>query len=186
MKKILLIIDPQNDFIWGSLAVNGAREAINRLTLSLTQGKIYDKVIITADMHPDNHCSFIENGGQWPAHCVRHTDGCEIKTQLRSVVDILYPNDHLILDKGLDADHEEYSIMDNKTSSGRLLPILLGADEIHVCGIAGDFCVLHTLRDLIPVIGLTNKIVVLKDFIASTDQGVALNEYIEKNGIRCS
>lgn len=185
MKKILLVIDPQNDFIWGSLSVNGAKEVINRLTLSLTEGKIYDKVIITADMHPDNHCSFIENGGQWPTHCVRHTSGCEINNQLISVIDVLYPNDRLILDKGLDADHEEYSILENKTSKERLLPILKETDEIHICGIAGDFCVLNTVIDLV-TLGFKDKIVLLKDFTASTDQGIALSNYVEKIGIRCS
>lgn len=185
MKKILLIIDPQNDFIWGSLTVDGAKEAIKRLTLSLISNKVYDQVIITADMHPDNHCSFVENGGQWPAHCVRHTVGSQINGQLRSVIDVLYPNEQLILDKGLDADHEEYSILENEVSRERLLPILKEADEIHVCGIAGDFCVLNTVIDLVNL-GFKDKVIILRDFVASTDQGVALDEYITKNELKCS
>lgn len=185
MKKILLIIDPQNDFIRGSLPVEGAREAIKKLTLSLTSDEKYDQVIITADMHPDNHCSFTDKGGQWPAHCVRHTSGCQINSQLLSVVDVQYPNSRLILDKGLDADHEEYSILENRDSRERLLPILKEADEIHVCGIAGDFCVLNTVMDLV-VLGFKDKVVILKDFIASTDQGVALDKYITKNELKCS
>lgn len=179
MKKILLVIDPQNDFIWGSLAVDGAREAIKKLALSLASDRIYDQVIITADMHPDNHCSFIENGGQWPAHCVRHTEGCQINSQLRSVVDVLYPGKYLILDKGLDAEREEYSILKNATSMKRLLPFINDADEIHICGIAGDFCVLETVKDLVRL-GYGSKIVLLWDFIAHTDKGYALTDLTDK------
>lgn len=183
MKKVLLIVDPQNDFIWGSLAVDGAQEAIKKLTLYLASDSTYDKVVITADMHPDNHCSFIENGGQWPTHCVRHTEGCQINSQLRSVVDVAYSGRYLILDKGMSADHEEYSILSNEWSKERLLPILQEADEIHICGIAGDFCVLHTIMSLI-ILDFKNKILLLKDFTASTDNGLALDNLINEEELR--
>ena len=32
MRKVLVIVDPQNDFITGSLAVEGAKEKMERLT----------------------------------------------------------------------------------------------------------------------------------------------------------
>lgn len=76
MDKILLIVDPQVDFISGSLAVEGAKEKMDALTNALQSGDIEcDYVMITKDFHPSNHCSFKENGGQWPAHCVKGTEG---------------------------------------------------------------------------------------------------------------
>lgn len=69
MDKILLIVDPQVDFISGSLAVEGAKEKMDALTDALLDGDIdCDYVMVTKDYHPSNHCSFKENGGQWPIH----------------------------------------------------------------------------------------------------------------------
>ena len=65
MNKILLIVDPQIDFISGSLAVEGAKEKMDALANALLNDDIdCDCVMVTKDCHPFNHCSFKENGGQ--------------------------------------------------------------------------------------------------------------------------
>lgn len=80
MDKILLIVDPQVDFISGSLAVEGAKEKMDALASALQNGEIdCDYVMVTKDFHPSNHCSFKENGGQWPPHCVKGTTGCWVQ-----------------------------------------------------------------------------------------------------------
>ena len=59
MDKILLIVDPQVDFISGSLAVEGAKEKMDALASALQNGEIdCDYVMVTKDFHPSNHCSF--------------------------------------------------------------------------------------------------------------------------------
>ena len=82
MKQILLIVDPQNDFCkGGALAVDGAYEALELLSRYLENEEIkecFDKIIVTQDYHPTTHCSFKENGGIWPSHCVRETEGVDI------------------------------------------------------------------------------------------------------------
>ena len=67
MAKMLLIVDPQIDFINGSLPVPLAAEAMNELAsyLKVVSG-MYDVKVVSADFHPWNHCSFKENGGEWP------------------------------------------------------------------------------------------------------------------------
>lgn len=61
MDKILLIVDPQVDFISGSLAVEGAKEKMDALASALQNGEIdCDYVMVTKDFHPSNHCSFKE------------------------------------------------------------------------------------------------------------------------------
>lgn len=68
MKRMLLIVDPQNDFITGSLAVPGAKTKMMRLAdFNLQQ---YDLICVTLDSHPEDHCSFEINGGIWPKHCI--------------------------------------------------------------------------------------------------------------------
>lgn len=52
-------------------------------------------------------------------------------------------------------------------------------EQVVICGLAGDFCVLETLKNLAPV----NPMIFL-DGVASLDGGVKLNEYVESNGVR--
>src|SRR5439155_1642544 len=40
-------------------------------------------VCFTRDWHPPDHCSFRENGGPWPSHCVRKSTGAEFHPDLR-------------------------------------------------------------------------------------------------------
>lgn len=102
MDKILLIVDPQVDFISGSLAVEGAKEKMDALASALQNGEIdCDYVMVTKDFHPSNHCSFKENGGQWPPHCVKGTTGSCIYAPLWSVIcNYAYRKDTDIFIKG--------------------------------------------------------------------------------------
>lgn len=51
--RLLLIIDPQIDFITGSLPVPGAEQAMNLLSEYLRSNSCdYTHVIVTADRHP--------------------------------------------------------------------------------------------------------------------------------------
>ena len=52
-------------------------------------------------------------------------------------------------------------------------------NQIVVCGLAGDYCVLETLKNLEPI-----KPMVYLDGIASLDGGIKLNNYIESNNTR--
>ena len=178
MKKVLLIVDPQNDFITGSLAVEGAKEKMMKLAESdLTK---YDFVCVTMDTHPKNHCSFKENGGIWPTHCVYDTNGWNLPEYLnKSLEQVSFVSYY---HKGTDAGKEEYSIFDNAEDGFTLYTQIkeMASQEdvyIDVCGIAGDYCVLETIK------GLRNfmddkYIKVLTEFTASIDGGKKLNDYI--------
>ena len=53
MKKMLLVVDPQIDFINGSLPVAGAAEAMDALAEYVkTSGDEYVVRIVTSDWHP--------------------------------------------------------------------------------------------------------------------------------------
>ena len=85
MKKVLVIVDPQNDFITGSLAVKTASEKMNALVEHLWETK-YDAIFVTLDSHPENHCSFECNGGQWPVHCVPMYEGWDVPEDLDKIL----------------------------------------------------------------------------------------------------
>ena len=191
---MLLIVDPQNDFITGTLTVPNAKEVMSKLADFISKrGVEYDVISVTLDSHPENHCSFIENGGIWPKHCILHTnewgfpqyldDAIKELNQIKS--DIAF---HLYL-KGTEYNKEEYSIFDN-AKDGDLLKkdiqrYIQNDSEVYidVCGIAGDYCVLQTLQGLKEVIDPKN-ITILEPYTASIDGGVALKEFAEKAEIK--
>ncbi|MCM1075817.1 MAG: isochorismatase family protein [Bacteroides sp.] len=179
-RRMLMIIDPQIDFINGSLPVAGAQEAMDRLAVYIgdSDGRYVHK-IVTADRHPYNHCSFKDCGGAWPRHCVHDTIGAAVWQPLfrplystRGEVTFLY--------KGQHESAEEYSIFKNPESRVIIERIVesAGVDVIDLCGLAGDVCVLDTLRDGLQIFG-REKFNVLTDFSPSLDGGRKLTDFLE-------
>ena len=184
MNRILLIVDPQNDFITGTLAVPGAKEKMMKLS-DYIKTNVYDYICVTLDSHPKNHISFKENGGMWPTHCVAYTNGWDIPEYLEMALGgILTTYYH----KGTDLNKEEYSIFDNESDGYILANQLIdlfreGNIYIDVCGIAGDFCVIETIKGLRKIIG-DQYITVLVNYTASIDGGIKLCDYLESNKIQ--
>lgn len=185
MKTILLIVDPQNDFISGALAVPCAEAKINNLIDTLKSVEKYDWIGITMDSHPENHCSFKEFGGIWPKHCVYNQWGWQLPNALQQ---LLLPTPNIeFFRKGTLPDKEEYSIFDNKADGVKLHKriIELIKEEnctIELCGIAGDYCVLETLQGLRNFVPDTS-ICVRLGCTASIDGGEKLLNYLRENNI---
>ena len=164
MNKTLIIVDPQYDFIeGGKLPVEGGKQALDNVVDYLNSGEV-SLVIITQDCHNGMHCSFKEQGGPWPEHCVEGTHGAEI---YKPILDAIEKNHIMVyyLQKG----HylEEYSAFrrqtegyahwkEYSTEDDREPYIQFHEDEIvQICGLAGDVCVMRTainLKDTKPVI----------------------------------
>lgn len=154
----LVIVDPQNDFINGSLAVPGAEKAINNTIEFIKEHKEdLDYIAITADWHPYDHCSFKEYGGTWESHCVMYSAGASIYQPLLEVIKEtgIFCK---VWNKGTYSDREEYSIFDREEGREFLDELndrtTIDANkeefgEIYVAGLAGDFCVFHTVKDLV-------------------------------------
>jgi len=181
MKKLLLIVDPQYDFINGSLPVPGAQACMDELAefIRKKDGEYVCKAV-TMDWHPWNHCSYVDRGGEWPRHCVQHTHGAAVYDPVFQAVNQTQ-GDVLMLTKGTDSEREEYSIVKNQVSADKLLGYILyhGIEKIDVCGIAGDVCVLNTLKDLV-VAHLKDRLEVLQEYAPSLDGGKALSEFIHE------
>lgn len=187
MKNILLIVDPQNDFITGPLAVKGAKEKMLKLSDYIKDFKDeYDYIFVTLDTHPVEHCSFKENGGIWPSHCIFLTNGWHMPEYLSDAFDKY--ESLFVYNKGEHRDKEEYSIFQNEMCGKVLKKQLQFFQEqdpdtyVDVCGIAGDYCVLETIKGLKDIIN-PEHISVLMDLVASIDGGEKLTEFLNNNGI---
>ena len=140
-RDALLIVDVQADFLpRGRLAVPGGDAVVPALNgyLALARRKGL-RVFASRDWHPLNHCSFREQGGPWPEHCVAGTPGAEFAQGLE------LPPDAVIISKAVAAGSDAYSAFAG-TDLERLLRELR-VTRLLVGGLATDYCVLNTVRD---------------------------------------
>ena len=133
----LIVVDVQNDFCsGGALAVpdgDAVIEPINRLAAEASF------VVATRDWHPPNHNSFRDQGGPWPVHCVQGSEGAELHPRLdRERIDA-------IVDAGQTPELEGYSGFES-TELEQLLREH-EAKEVHLAGLALDYCVKATALD---------------------------------------
>ncbi|MCF3111460.1 bifunctional nicotinamidase/pyrazinamidase [Niabella sp. CC-SYL272] len=168
--KSLIIVDMQYDFLpGGALPVAGGDTlipVINRLQAD------YELVVATQDWHPADHKSFAsQHKGKspfdvtewkgapqtlWPDHCVQGKPGADLHR------DIDQRKIEAIFRKGMDAEIDSYSgFFDNGHLKSTGLGDYLkgrGVEEVHVCGLAADFCVYFTALDALEL-GLKSVIV---------------------------
>ena len=187
-KRTLVIVDFQNDFCnpKGSLYVNGAEEAKANIIKYLDENKDnIDNVILTRDWHRVDDKSFAENGGTWPVHCLQGNWGADVDGAILSALNDLHLN-FVYSNKGTNPNVEEYGAFSfiQETADGIALQnvndsyvtlIPEDATNVVVCGIAGDYCVLETTKNLVNS-GKFNVELFL-DGIASIDGGEAINKY---------
>lgn len=176
----LIIVDCQVDFISGSMAVRGSKEAVQNIISYIQREKDnIEKVIFTVDWHPYKHCSFKENGGQWATHCVNYTTGASIDYNLIKVVE---DNNlkYQVLQKGKDPNREQYGAFENCETIDELLiceeTFFNRYEDVIVCGIAGDYCVKETIKNLYSWDAYPS---ILLSGVASIDDGSAINKTIK-------
>ena len=175
-RDVLFIVDVQNDFVEGSLAVAGASKIIPVIN---EYAEKFDNIMTSQDWHPADHVSFKSNGGVWPDHCVEATWGAQLVDGLSNRVQSGYS-----IFKGSFKDVEEYSAAeifyeDNlgaKDNIDTITPFLNaledGDHKVFFCGLATDYCVKATVLDAIRNFknsGLAVEVYVLTDAIAAVN-----------------
>lgn len=159
--KALILVDIQNDFVQG-----GALAVPDGLAVVEPANKLqphYDLVVATQDWHPAAHGSFAanhagKNPGEvielhglqqilWPTHCVENTKGAEFVPGLRQ------DGWAAVFKKGTDPKIDSYSgFFDNGKRKATGLGDYLkqkGVTEVHVLGLATDYCVKFTALDAV-------------------------------------
>ena len=188
--RLLIIVDPQIDFTTGSLATAKGPAAMDYLAKALNEGawKNYGWIIVTQDAHPKNHCSFVEQGGVFPPHCVEGTEGMNVYPALQEVLDDILPNipDIHYMQKGDLPEKEEFSIFQNERSGEKLRYIIeeMGFEGIDICGIATDYCVYETTKDLMAFYPAKQIRIVTNCLAAVDDNDTKLADLMRENGIK--
>jgi nicotinamidase/pyrazinamidase len=155
LRRALLIVDVQNDFVeGGSLAVTGGLDVARDITAHLHANPgMYVAVVASGDDHDRDNL----NGGHfaapgtrpnftttWPSHCVHGTPGADYAPGL----DTALITHHIRKGQGKPA----YSMFEGITVDGRDLHSLLlslQVEAVDVVGIATDHCIRATALDAV-------------------------------------
>jgi nicotinamidase-related amidase len=125
MKKVLLVIDMQNDFIDGALGSPDAQAIVNPVKDRIANAIVNDeKIIYTKDTHDENYMNTNEGKHLPFPHCIAGTKGWEIPS------DIYVEGCKVIL----------------KPTFGFLnwssVEEIMNADEIEIIGLVTNICVM--------------------------------------------
>jgi nicotinamidase/pyrazinamidase len=170
MKKALILVDLQNDFMpGGALPVPDGDEVISVANMLQPH---FDLIVATKDWHPANHGSFVtQHKGHkvgdiidligipqilWPVHCVQHSKGAEFVAELNT------KRIGKIFHKGTDALIDSYStFFDNAHRRSTGLADYLKQERVHevyLMGVATDYCVKYSVLDAC-ILGLKTYVI---------------------------
>lgn len=125
MKKLLIVVDMQKDFISGVLGTQQAQEIIPAVLARIENAKEQGETIVfTRDTHEENYLSTQEGKNLPVVHCVKGTDGWQIDERI-------YSDGFKIFDKGTfgSIDLAKY--------------VYDGAfDSVELIGVCTDICVI--------------------------------------------
>lgn len=185
----LVVVDCQYDFCnpAGALYVGGAETAVNHILHFINTHEGLAEVIFTVDWHQAKDASFTSQGGPWPPHCIAFAKGSQIDDRLvQACLDREIP--YRVIRKGEVIETEEYGAFQHieklPDGSFRLSTmtdeVTCAGHRMVICGVAGDYCVLETLRNLL------NGGLVVEVFacgIASIDDGSKLNSFVREQNL---
>lgn len=164
MKKALIVVDVQKDFLpGGALAVPEGDAVIPEIERLAASGE-YAAIVLTADRHPETTDHF----EKWPVHCVAGTTGAELAPEILALagggpgdrwLDVSGIADPLFRDvpveliaKGQGFEDDGYSGFEGATLEEVSLAKVLrdrGIEAVDVVGLATDYCVKATALDAV-------------------------------------
>jgi nicotinamidase/pyrazinamidase len=163
----LIVVDLQPDFMPGGPLACHEGDTIVPGIRALLKARVFSHVVATQDWHPAGHISFASSHAGtkpfdqidlyghpqtlWPDHCLQATHGAALHA------DVDWSSLNAIIRKGSHPDVDSYSgFRENHGPDGRRPCTGLagwlserGVDEVYVCGLARDVCVLWTAQDAV-------------------------------------
>ncbi len=130
MKKLLIVVDMQNDFVDGALGTPEAQAIVPNVVNKI---KNWDgDVFCTQDTHYEDYLSTREGKHLPVVHCVEGTDGHKINEDILAEIYALHPR------------HSYKCTLNKYTFGSTALPELirpLGYNYIELVGLCTDICV---------------------------------------------
>ena len=128
MKKLLIVVDMQKDFVDGAL---GSKDAVAIVPNVVKKIENFDgDIIVTYDTHEENYLQTQEGVHLPVPHCIKGTPGWELDEQVQAAL-----------------DNKSYTCVEKPTFGSTALPELIKTVydpkdlEIELCGLCTDICV---------------------------------------------
>lgn len=137
----LIVVDMQLDFCpGGALPVPEGDKIIPNLNRYI---QLFEEenlpIILTRDWHPKDHMSFKDQGGLWPKHCVKNTEGAKFHPGLK------LSKKMVVISKATKKNQEAYSGFKN-TDLKKILK-KRKIKRLFIGGLATEYCVKETILD---------------------------------------
>ncbi|MCZ6159576.1 cysteine hydrolase family protein [Campylobacter ureolyticus] len=127
MKRLLVVVDFQNDFVCGSLGFEKAKE-LEKVILEKINEYKNDDIIFTLDTHEDDYLNTIEGEHLPIKHCIKGTSGHEIYGKIKEI-----SKNYPCIEKETFASKELLHFIKNKPFT---------YESIEICGLVSDICVI--------------------------------------------
>ena len=127
MKRLLVVVDFQNDFVCGSLGFEKAKE-LEKVILEKINEYKNDDIIFTLDTHENDYLSTIEGKHLPIKHCIKGTFGHEIYGKIKEI-----SKNYPCIEKETFASKELLHFIENKPFT---------YESIEICGLVSDICVI--------------------------------------------
>lgn len=154
MKKTLIVIDMQNDFIDGALGTPEAQAIVPNVKKKIEEYKARgDKIIFTRDTHNDDYLETNEGKHLPVVHCIENTYGWEISKELDvSIADFIINKPTFGYVEWVDY-LSEFHMKDDDYIMEEIVP-----DTIELAGLCTDICVVSNaliLKAIYPETAIT-------------------------------
>ena len=162
MKRLLVVVDFQNDFVCGSLGFEKAKE-LEKVILEKINEYKNDDIIFTLDTHEDDYLNTIEGEHLPIKHCIKGTSGHEIYGKIKEI-----SKNYPCIEKETFASKELLHFIENK-------PFIY--ESIEICGLVSDICV---ISNAIIAKAASPKSKILVDKKATSSANLKMQEMVFK------
>jgi nicotinamidase-related amidase len=167
MKKLLIVVDYQVDFVNGALGFPKAMfledKIVNKIKEFENNG---DDVIFTLDTHYENYLSTDEGANLPIPHCIKNTYGHELYGDVKKMSE-----GHLCFEKNTFGSSKLFEWIKDKEY-----------EEVYLCGVVTNICVISNA--VVCKAALPNaKIKVIKDLVGSNDDMLEEKCFAVMNGL---
>lgn len=139
MNKVLIVVDMQNDFVYGALGTPQAASIVENVRRKVIQARANNHIIIfTKDIHYKEDYNTLVEGAFVPPHCMASENGHWIIEELKPYIEYMAVKSTY-----------GYQEWDNWEE------FFKEADVIELCGVCTDICVISNaliLRSMYPTI----------------------------------
>lgn len=90
MKKLLVVVDMQNDFVSGSLGTDEAKKIVPKVLDKIQRNQKNDKVVFTRDTHKEDYLQTREGRFLPVEHCIQGTWSHELIDEVKPLAEKIF------------------------------------------------------------------------------------------------